>query len=166
MFGGSYTHSLDTAGRFVMPKKFRYELGEEFIITKGLGCLCVFPLEWKTQLEEQLNSFGGPLELLLNPHVTRLHRHFFGEMVTAGADSQFRVQLTPEHRRYAGITDDVVVYGRGKCVELWSPQELEKYQNENDSVADLISSGAALLGATGNMGAGAQDAGVSQTGPG
>ncbi len=91
MFGGSYTHSLDSAGRFVMPKKFRMSLGEEFIITKGLGCLCVFPIEWKNTLEAELNKLGNPLDLLLNPNIARLHRHFFWEMVTAETDSQQRL---------------------------------------------------------------------------
>ncbi|MCE5198369.1 MAG: division/cell wall cluster transcriptional repressor MraZ [Armatimonadota bacterium] len=165
MFGGSYTHSLDSAGRFVLPKKLRYELGEEFIITRGLGCLCVFPVEWKNKLEAQLNSLGSPLELLLNPHITRLHRHFFGEMVTASTDSQFRVMLTPEHRRYAGITEEVVIVGRGMCIELWSPEALAQYQSENDGIADLIASGTALLAVPINRGLGEQDAGISQTGP-
>jgi MraZ protein len=165
MFGGSFAHSLDSAGRFVMPKKFRYDLGEEFIITKGLGCLCVFTSDWKNKLESQLNSLGNPLDLLLNPHIARLHRHFFGEMVTASADGQFRVQLTPEHRRYAGIEDDVVVCGCGNYVELWSPAALEDYKAKNDKVEDLIASGAALLQPPGGRALGEEDAGVSQAGP-
>ena len=166
MFGGSYTHSLDSAGRFVMPKKIRYQLGEEFIITKGLNCLCIFTSEWAGKLEDELNSLGNPLALLLNPDISRLHRHFFSEMVTAGTDSQSRVQLTPEHRRYAGIEDEVVICGCGNYVELWSPGALEEYKKQNDRVEDLVSSGAALLAARGGQSSGDADAGLSQTGPG
>lgn len=165
MFGGSYTHSLDPAGRFVLPKKFRYDLGETFFITKGLGCLCIFSEEWRNKLEGELNSLGGTLEMLLNPHISRLHRHFFGEMVSATADGQYRVLLTPEHRRYAGIGDDVVICGCGNHVELWSPQALEEYKKKNDSVDDLVASGAALLASPVVKALGDQDAGVSQTGP-
>ena len=166
MFGGSYTHSLDSAGRFVMPKKIRYQLGEEFIITKGLGCLCVFTSDWARKLEEELNGLGNPLSLLLNPDIARLHRHFFSEMVSAGTDAQSRVQLTPEHRRYAGIDEDVVVCGCGNYVELWSPAALDLYKEKNDRVEDLISSGAALLASRGGQASGGDDAGLSQTGPG
>ena len=166
MFGGSYTHSLDSSGRFVMPKKIRFQLGEEFIITKGLGCLCIFTSEWAGKLEKELNGLGNSLALLLNPDISRLHRHFFSEMVTVGTDSQSRVQLTPEHRRYAGIEDDVVICGCGNYVELWSPGALEEYKKQNDRVEDLVSSGAALLATRGGQAAGEVDAGLSQTGSG
>jgi len=165
MFGGSFTHTLDPAGRFVLPKKFRFELGLEFHITKGLGCLCVFADEWKTKLEGQLNGLGSPLELFLNPHISRLHRHFFGDMMTAGADSQNRVLLSPEHRRYAAIEDEVVIRGCGNYIELWSPQALEEYKKLNDNVDDLIASGEALLASPVGKTLGDRDAGVSQTGP-
>lgn len=164
MFGGTYNHSLDPAGRFVLPKKFRYDLGVEFFITKGLGCLCIFSADWRNKIEGELNSLGSPLELLLNPHISRLHRHFFADMVTATADGQHRVMLTPEHRRYAGIEDDIIVCGCGNHVELWSPQALEEYKKKNDSMEDLIASGAALLASPMAKAMGNQDAGVSQTG--
>jgi len=162
MFGGSFQHSLDSAGRFVMPKKFRYDLGEEFYITKGIGCLCVFTADWKQKLESELVGLGNPLSLLLDPNISRLHRHFFWEMVSAGADGQFRVALTPEHRRYAGIEDDVVICGCGNYVELWSPKALEMYKQDNDTVDDLIASGAAI---SAGRASGDKDASVSQTSP-
>ena len=48
MFSGTYQNSLDSKGRVVIPAKFRDELGEGFVITKGLdSCLFVFPAsEW------------------------------------------------------------------------------------------------------------------------
>jgi len=148
-----------------MPKKFRNSLGDEFIITKGLGCLCVFPVDWRNALEEQLNKLGSPLELLLNPNIARLSRHFFWEMMTTTADSQFRVGLTPEHRRYAGIEDDLVICGCGNYVELWSPKALENYKRENDRVEDIVAAGNILLSAGGGSATGDRDAGVPSAGP-
>lgn len=44
MFMGEYNHSIDTKGRLIIPSRFREELGDEFVVTKGLdGCLFVFP---------------------------------------------------------------------------------------------------------------------------
>ena len=77
-------------------------------------------------------------------------------------DSQYRVALTPEHRRYAGIEDDIVVCGCGNYIELWSPEGLELYKQENDKVEDLIASGAAIAAARAS---GEKDAGVSQASP-
>ena len=49
MLIGEYEHSLDTKGRLIMPAKLREDIGEKFIITKGLdGCLFAFSIEeWK-----------------------------------------------------------------------------------------------------------------------
>ena len=46
MFLGEYNHSIDAKGRLIVPAKFREELGENFIVTKGLdGCLYIYPDE-------------------------------------------------------------------------------------------------------------------------
>lgn len=166
MFGGSYTHNLDSAGRFVMPMSIRLNLGEKFFITRGIGCLLVFSEEWAHELENQLDNLGSPLALLLNPDISRLHRHFFSGMIETGTDKQFRVQLPTEHRIFAGITDEVVICGCGKYIELWAPDALKKYREANDGVDDLIRAGEMLLPPPGGKVAGECDEGVSQTGPG
>jgi MraZ protein len=161
MFGGSYSHSLDSAGRFVMPKRFRTQLGEDFIITRGLGCLCVFPRDYVDKtLAVELGGLGTPLQALFDPNIVRLTRHFYMDMVQTNADSQNRVQLTPEHRKFSGIEDEVIVCGAGEYVELWSPAALEKYRSENSDPDRIIASAAALIPA----GAGERDV-VSQAGP-
>ena len=54
MFMGEYQHTVDAKGRLIMPAKFRDELGEKFIVTRGLDqCLFVYPLvEWSRQEEK------------------------------------------------------------------------------------------------------------------
>ena len=43
MLVGEFQHNIDAKGRMIMPAKFRDELGEKFVITKGLDkCLFVF----------------------------------------------------------------------------------------------------------------------------
>lgn len=165
MFGGTYRHNLDSAGRFVMPLDMRNNLGSRFYVTKGLGCLCVFTQEWARKLEDELAKLASPLAQLLNPEVARLHRHFFSGLNEVGTDRQNRVQLTPEHRRYAGIyDDDVVICGCGEYIELWSPEAFDEYEKNNGRVEDLIRSGEALLAQASPPGEG--DVGVSSTGPG
>ncbi len=44
MFIGEYQHTIDDKGRLIIPSKFREDLGDEFIMTKGLdNCLFVYP---------------------------------------------------------------------------------------------------------------------------
>ena len=46
MLIGEYEHSLDAKGRLIMPAKLREDIGEKFIVTKGLdGCLFGFSRE-------------------------------------------------------------------------------------------------------------------------
>ena len=43
MLLGEYFHNIDAKGRIILPSKFRSELGERFIVTKGFdGCLSVY----------------------------------------------------------------------------------------------------------------------------
>jgi MraZ protein len=46
MLMGEFHHNIDDKGRLIIPSKFRYELGEKFIVTRGLEkCLFVYSLE-------------------------------------------------------------------------------------------------------------------------
>ena len=57
MFIGEYEHSVDAKGRVIMPAKLREDIGEKFILTKGLdGCLFAYSqTEW-TNFEEKLKT--------------------------------------------------------------------------------------------------------------
>ena len=48
MLMGEDMHSIDAKGRVILPADFRSELGESFIITKGLdNCLFIYTTsEW------------------------------------------------------------------------------------------------------------------------
>lgn len=166
MFAGTYRHNLDGAGRFVMPLEIRNSLGPRFCVTKGLGCLCVFTTDWLYKIQDELTGIASPLTQLLNPEVSRLHRHFFSGMDETTTDKANRVQLTPEHRRYAGIEDIVVICGCGEYVELWSPAALAEYEKNSGRVEDLIRSGEALLAPVGPKSSGEDNAGISSAGPG
>ena len=48
MLLGEYHHNIDDKGRLVIPTKLREDLGEEFILTRGIEkCLYVYSrAEW------------------------------------------------------------------------------------------------------------------------
>ena len=51
---GEFKSTLDAKGRMIVPSKFREQLGNEFVVTKGLdGCLFVYPDEEWTNIEEE-----------------------------------------------------------------------------------------------------------------
>ena len=57
MLIGEYEHSLDVKGRLIMPAKLRQDIGDKFVITKGLdGCLFAFSQEEWLNFETKLKS--------------------------------------------------------------------------------------------------------------
>ena len=59
MFIGEYHHNIDEKGRLIMPSKFRYDLGETFVITRGIdSCLFVYPEKTWNNLTSKLNELS------------------------------------------------------------------------------------------------------------
>jgi MraZ protein len=116
MFMGEYNHSLDTKGRLIIPSKFREELGDQFIITRGLdGCLFVYPMsEWNI-LESKLK--GLPLT---KADARAFVRFFFSGATECEIDKQGRIIIPANLRTYAQIEKEVVVIGVSNRVEIWS----------------------------------------------
>ena len=56
MFIGEFHHTIDDKKRLIIPSKFREELGNEFIITRGIeNCLYVYS---KASWNEITNKLG------------------------------------------------------------------------------------------------------------
>lgn len=67
MFMGEYDHQLDTKGRMIIPSKFRYDLNERFIITRGLDkCLFGYTLEEWQQIEEKMKTLPMTKKMHVN----------------------------------------------------------------------------------------------------
>ena len=78
MFMGEYSHTIDAKGRLIIPSKFREQLGEEFVLTKGLdGCLSIYPNDEWAAFEEKLRAL--PL--------TNKNARTFSRFFVAGATS-------------------------------------------------------------------------------
>lgn len=161
MFGGSFTHKLDEAGRFIMPRKFRLSLGETFIITRGAGCLLVMPQDRFNEIYRHAQGLGNPLSVLFDPNARRLYHQLFSEMIETKADSQGRVQLTPELREFAGIDKDLVVIGVGEWLEIWGLENWQAYKEANLSTEQLVQAVTKPLAPEG----GDDDAGISPSSP-
>ena len=129
MFMGEYSHTIDTKGRLIIPSKFREELGETFVVTKGLdGCLFVFSdEEWKA-FEIKLKSVP-----LTNKNARQFARFFVAGATPCELDKQGRILLPATLREFAGLEKDVVLTGMLNRIEIWSK---EKW-NENNSLDDV-----------------------------
>ena len=129
MFMGEYSHTIDTKGRLIIPSRFREELGETFVVTKGLdGCLFVFSdEEWKA-FENKLKSLP-----LTNKNARQFARFFVAGATPCELDKQRRILLPATLREFAGLEKDVVLTGMLNRIEIWSKDKW----NENNSLDDV-----------------------------
>lgn len=142
MFIGEYQHTLDTKGRIIIPSKFREELGEEFVMTKGLdNCLFVYPKKEWAILEEKLKTLP-----LTNRDARAFIRFFFAGASEGSLDKQGRVLIPANLREHSKLDKDAVVIGVSTRMEIWSKEEWDNYNNDDNLSYDSIAEKMAELG--------------------
>ncbi|MBQ4347013.1 MAG: division/cell wall cluster transcriptional repressor MraZ [Firmicutes bacterium] len=142
MFLGECSHSLDKKGRFIVPSRFREELGERFVITKGLDkCLFVYTLEEWKELEGKLRSLP-----ISSADARKFTRFFFAGATECEPDKQSRVLLPQNLRDYAGIADEIVSIGVNNRVEIWNKDAWEAYNDEENYIDNQLADKLAELG--------------------
>lgn len=142
MFIGEYQHTLDNKGRVIIPSKLRDDLGDNFIVTKGLdNCLFVYPSsEWKI-LEEKLK--GLPMT---NRDARAFVRFFFSGATECILDKQGRVLLPANLREHSKLVKDAVIIGVSTRIEIWSKEEWDSYNDDDSLSYDNIAEKMAELG--------------------
>lgn len=136
MLMGEYRHNIDTKGRMIVPSKLREELGEEFVLTRGLdGCLFGYPMsEWQN-LESKLNEMP-----LAKKDARTFVRFFYSAATECELDKQGRINIPSTLRNYAALTKECVVIGVSNRIEIWDEerwQEFSKVAEENfDEIAE------------------------------
>lgn len=140
MFRGAHYHSVDDKGRVIIPLRFRSELGNTFIITKGLDkCLFVFREDDFVEMEKKLQN-----QPALDRHTILLQRWLSAEALETQVDNQGRVAIPSNLRDFANIDEDVVIVGAGSRIEIWSRNGWDAF---NASMTDeVISKSAAEVG--------------------
>lgn len=128
MLMGEYSHSLDAKGRIIIPAKLREQLGDTFVVSKGLeGCLFVFPpAEWE-KLSNKIQALP-----LTDPRGRKFSRYFFSGASELEVDKQGRALLPPNLREEAKLEKDVVLCGVGNRVEIWSKEKWEDISHYDD----------------------------------
>lgn len=134
MLIGEYAHSLDGKGRLNFPARLREDLGDAFILTKGLdNCLFVYSLEEWKKLEERVAAL--PLS-----RARGLQRFLFAGAAQVEPDKQGRVLVPQNLREYAGLEKDVMVIGASNRAEIWDQQRWQDsvLQLTSDSIAEAM----------------------------
>ena len=134
MLMGEFHHNIDEKMRLIIPSKFRFELGEEIVITRGMeGCLFVYSLkEWEV-ITNKLKAL---------PFTKRDARNFM-RLFSSGAticefDKQGRIVIPKNLKTYAELEKECVVLGVGDRLEIWSSSNWDNFFNENkENLSDL-----------------------------
>ena len=133
MFLGTHAPRLDEKGRLILPAKYREELAEGVVITKGQErCLYVFPQEEFARITEALRA--APVTAKA---VRDYSRVFFASASDELPDKQGRITVPPALRTYAGLQRDCVVIGANTRLEIWDTQAWDTYlAAQEDSFAE------------------------------
>ena len=134
MLGGEYRHTIDVKGRVSIPAKFRNDLGNVFVISKGIGenCLFIFTLhEWR-RLEEKIKKLP-----LTDKRARRFSRYLIGGSTECEIDKQGRVMLPQYLREYASLKKDAVLVGLSTRVEIWDAEEWDAYNDLSTQDSDI-----------------------------
>ena len=138
---GEFEHSLDVKGRLTMPVKLREDVGDKFILSKGLdGCLFGFSQkDWNT-FEEKLK--GLPL---VNKNARDFVRFFLSGAIEVEIDKQGRFLIPANLREYATLDKEAVITGVGTRLEIWNKDKWKVYNSEENLSADQIAENMANL---------------------
>lgn len=136
MFMGEYHHTIDEKGRLILPAKFRTELGEKFIITRGLDaekCLYVYSMNDWNRIVSKLNT------LPFTKKDARIFvRTFFSGATECEFDRQGRINITSPLVSYADLQKDCVVIGANDRIEIWSKERWDNFFNANSDMVEEI----------------------------
>jgi MraZ protein len=142
MFIGEYTHNLDLKGRLAVPAKFRAQLKEGAVVTKGLDdCLFLYP---KSEWEEIASKLS---KLPFSQGKARaLNRMMLAGAMEVEFDAQGRITLPEYLREYAGLDKKSVIAGLYDRLEIWNQEAWDKYKKGTEAGSSEIAEALGELG--------------------
>ncbi len=138
MFWGEYSHQLDSKGRLIIPTRYRSQLTDDAILTRGLDQnLVIYPKQTWEKVKEQLNQVP-----ITHPTARALRRLLFSGAVELSLDKQGRINMPNYLLEYASIEDSILLVGMETFIELWSP---ENWRTTLENVSAVIAESDHLL---------------------
>ncbi len=142
MLIGQYQHTIDEKKRLSLPAKFRGELGEKVIVTKGLErCLVIYTQKEWLVMSEKLSSLP----------ISQMEARAFARNILSGAmevalDKLGRVLIPDYLKEYAGLQKEVTICGLSTRLEAWDTAKWEEYMQKTEKDVDEMVSKLGPLG--------------------
>ncbi|MFP3579493.1 division/cell wall cluster transcriptional repressor MraZ [Arthrobacter sp. fls2-241-R2A-200] len=129
MFLGTHSPRLDEKGRIILPAKFREELAEGLVLTRGQErCIYVFSQKEFERIHESMRE--APLS---SKQARDYMRVFLSGASDEVPDKQGRVTIPPALRSYAGLGRELAVIGAGTRAEIWDAEAWDTYLSEKEA---------------------------------
>ena len=142
MFLGEYEHNMDDKGRLAVPARFRDELGDGVVVTRGFDrCLMGFPRAIWDQLAQQVSGLS-----LGQGEARNLRRLLFSGAADVMLDRQGRILIPQNLREYATLGDQVIIAGLNTHFEIWDTTRWNEVIDTLDVNASTIAEQLAALG--------------------
>ncbi len=120
---GTYEHSIDNAGRLIVPSKLRDKLGSTFYLAVGVKeNLTLYPMETWDKLRQRVSELSTTDAAAMDA--------FFAYAQQCDVDKQWRFQVPSYLKDYAGIDRDVVITGNNDRAQIWSAENWKAKRQE------------------------------------
>ncbi len=134
MLLGEYHHNIDDKNRLVIPTKYREELGDTFVIARGIEkCLYVYSIKEWEKLVLKLNTLP-----FTKKDARTFTRSFFSGATVCKFDNNGRINITSPLVSYAGLTKECVIIGVNDRIEIWSEELFNKFMDDNSDALEEI----------------------------
>lgn len=138
MFLGRHQHNLDDKGRLALPAKYRDQLQDGVVLTRGFdACLLVYPMAAWTPLAERVSQLS-----IGDPDARTLRRMLFANATDAQLDRQGRILVPGDLRGHAALDREAIVVGMHTFIEIWSPEgwaaQSEMVERDGPSIAERL----------------------------
>ena len=134
MLLGEYHHNIDDKNRLVIPTKYREELGDTFVIARGIEkCLYVYSIKEWEKLVLKLNTLP-----FTKKDARTFTRSFFSGATVCKFDNNGRINITSPLVSYAGLTKECVIIGVNDRIDNWSEELFNKFMDDNSDALEEI----------------------------
>lgn len=133
-FTGTFRYSVDAKNRISIPSKLRKEVPVEaenwFVILSDQEdrCIKIYPRNVFKNITDAINK-SNPF----HPLNVYIRRRLLSNVYDEKMDNQNRIKLPPELLKKTNINGECLVIGVGDYIEIWNPEEFEKYMQESVS---------------------------------
>lgn len=134
LFAGKEIRKFDQVNRMSIPPGFRKDLGETVYMMKSIykePCLMLFSEEeWEIFSEGFISAFSGEKQ-------AKAQRKLADRVEKLTVDKSGRISIKDDFKAYAALTDEVLAVGTMNRVELWTPENWDAFNADDDDDFDF-----------------------------